>query len=295
MSQGQASSGLRWVMYPQTNQRFPFQLFVEHEPGRFLTFAVQDKWPGPGKSIFCLAGPELGEDDLPVQPEPADSCLIKYVSRFGRKLMILLDRKNRKRSWFLTIERRSKVHPDKTYQQTFWITQASAAAKRGGTYLSGLNQKDRLTIVRDTRERYGYNFSGHELQKAALASGDYALKLSTGETIAAVERKTKDGFLHTLATLDVLKAQLAELCDAHKYCALVIEADYRDLVNPKKARFYSARLVAEAIADLQVSFPRLQVVFCSNRKYAAEWVSRFFQRISRREEPKQQPELEFPS
>jgi hypothetical protein len=278
-----AETHRRWLLYPQTNRRFPYQLLLEHEPGRFLSYQVQDKWPGPGKSIFCIAGPELTEEQLPVEPEPADACAIKSISRYGRKLTVILGRKVRKRSWFLTVERKSKRDPAKTYRQTFWITQSSAMARRGGTYLSGLGRAQDLFIVRDKRERYGYSFPTHNVEQAVLPSGDYALKLTSGEVIAGVERKTRDQFLHEIATFEVLKAHLVEMTASYKYKALVIEANYSDLVNPKKSRFYSAGLVAQVIAELYASFPGLQIAFCSNRKHAAEWVGRYFQRIAKLE------------
>jgi hypothetical protein len=275
----------RWLIYPHDNDRFPYRLLVEHEPGRFLCFDIQDKWPGPGKSVFCIARPELSEADLPSGLEPVDACAITTVKRYGRKLTVLLARKIRKRSWFITLERESKTTPGKKYQQTFWITQSSAMAHRGGAYLSRKGKSHDLAIVRDSRERYGYRFPDHVTEEAALPAGDYALKDATGQVIAVVERKTREQFLADIATLEVLKASLLEMTARYRYTALVIEAAYPDLVDPRKSRFYSAGFVAEVIADLYAGFPGLQIVFCSNRKFAREWVERYFTRIARLDEP----------
>lgn len=176
--------------------------------------------------------------------------------------------------------------PGKTYQQTFWITQASAVAHRGGAYLSEAGKRRDLTIVCDKRERYGYSFPRYTIEKTNLPIGDYALKLSNGEIIAVVERKTKDGFIHEIATFDVLKARLLEMIESYKYCALLIETNYSDLIDPKKCKFYSAGFVAEVIAELFANFPKLQIVFCSNRRFAQEWIERYFQRIAKIEEPR---------
>jgi len=43
-----------------------------------------------------------------------------------------------------------------------------------------------------------------------------------------------------------------------------------DLLSPEKVHHWSAAFCARAIADLYARFPRLRVVFCSNRKMAAE-------------------------
>jgi hypothetical protein len=284
MSDSEAAP-LRWLVYEQENDRFPFRLLVEHEPGRFLSYDVQDKWPGPGKSVFCIARPELDEAALPPEPEPVDSCGIVAVTRYGRKLTVILDRKNRKRSWFITIEKQSKTDPHRTYQQTFWITQSSAAARRGGAFLSSRGKEHDLCIVRDSRERYGYRFPRHNVEEGVLTSGDYALKNDAGEVIAVVERKTKDQVLHDISTLEVLRARLLEMTRLYRHKAVVIEATYADLVDPKKNRFYTGGTVADVLADLTVSFPEVQFVYCSNRKFAAEWVERFFTRVARLEQP----------
>ncbi|MFO7675498.1 MAG: ERCC4 domain-containing protein [bacterium] len=280
-----ALPGLRWLLYATGQERFPYRLLVEEQPDRFLCFDVQDKWPGPGKSVFCLARPGLDAEQLPRDEEPVDSCGVVFIRRYGRKLTVLLDRKNRKRSWFLTIEKQSKTTPGKTYQQTFWITQSSAAARRGGAYLSSRGKVSDLAIVRDTRERYGYSFPRQEVVREAMPVGDYALKDGAGNIIAVVERKTRDQFLADIGTLEVMRARLLEMTARYGHCALVVEANYADLVNPKKARFYSAGLVAEVVAELSAGYPGLQVAFCSNRKFAAEWVERWFTRIARDADP----------
>lgn len=280
-------SPLRWLVFGQAGEKFPYLLLVEYETGRFLRYQVSDKWPGPGQSIFCLAQNELTEDGLPDDLMLADSCAIRTIRRYGRKLTVILDRPNRKRCWFVTLERKYKDDPARTYQQTFWITQSSATARRGGAYLSRRGKTDDLAIVRDTRERYGYRFPRQQVAKDALPVGDYALRDSTGQVIAVVERKTRDQFLQDIGALEVMRARLLEMVTKYRYAALVIEADYADLVNPKKSRFYSAGLVAEVIAEISSGFPGLQVAFCSNRKFAAEWVERYFTAISR---PDDRPE-----
>jgi hypothetical protein len=83
----------------------------------------------------------------------------------------------------------------------------------------------------------------------------------------------------------VLRARLLEMVTKYRYAALVVEANYADLVDPKRSHFYSSGLVAEVIAELSSAFPGLQVAFCSNRKFAAEWVERYFTSIAGLDEP----------
>ncbi|HAV43225.1 TPA: hypothetical protein DCX15_04345, partial [bacterium] len=89
-----------------------------------------------------------------------------------------------------------------------------------------------------------------------------------------------DNLLHEIATYDVLKLQLQELNNL-KYKAVIFESPYSDFINPKRIRPYSAPYMAEILADLFVSFPSIQFVFCDNRKIAAEWIYRWFKRIQR--------------
>jgi len=282
--EAERTPALRWLVYEQPDERFPYLLLIEHLPGRFLAYQVSEKWPGPGKSIFCVARPELTEDGLPSDFRVADSCGIQAIRHYGRKLTVILDRPNRKRSWFITLERKYKDDPGRAYKQTFWITQSSAAARRGGAYLSRRGKTEDLAIVSDTRERYGYRFPRQSVEKDVLPVGDYALKDPLGNLVAVVERKTRDQFLHDIGTLEVMRARLLEMVTKYRYAALVVEADYASLVDPRKSRFYSAGLVADVIAELSSAFPGLQVAFCSNRKFAAEWVERYFTRISRLDE-----------
>ena len=47
------SSELRWLIFAHEETRFPYRLYIEEEPEKFLCLKVQEKWPGPGKRIFC--------------------------------------------------------------------------------------------------------------------------------------------------------------------------------------------------------------------------------------------------
>ena len=49
-----------------------------------------------------------------------------------------------------------------------------------------------------------------------------------------------------------------------------------DFLSPDKVHHWSAAFCARAIADLYALFPRLRLVFCWNRKTAAEWTRSYF-------------------
>lgn len=89
-------------------------------------------------------------------------------------------------------------------------------------------------------------------QKSKEKICDYGL-IKNGEIVAVVERKTTDNF--------------------------------------KKQKFYNVTYIADILADLFVTFPGIQFVFCDNRKLANEWVYRWFKRINGEQNMKNHPTL----
>jgi len=90
-----------------------------------------------------------------------------------------------------------------------------------------------------------------------------------------VERKTFDGILTEFGRMDVLRQRLLEL-SSYEHNALVIEAPFADFLNPVKVHHWSAAFCARAIAELYARYPRLRVVFCTNRKIAEAWTRNYF-------------------
>jgi len=43
----------RWLVYSEDEERFPYRVFIEESPGKFLCLKAHERWPGPGKNIFC--------------------------------------------------------------------------------------------------------------------------------------------------------------------------------------------------------------------------------------------------
>jgi len=282
---------LRWFLFTCKEERFPYQLFLEDSPGRFIHLKTQEKWPGPGKNIFCKFEGYCEEEELPTE-KPIEKCLILSKRQYGRKLTIILDRKKRKRCWFIFLKKEYKRRPGEFYYQTFWITQSSAIGERRGAYIPRGGKNEVFEVIIDTAERYPYKFEKAIIRKENLPVGDYALVVN-GEIVAVVERKTLDNFIHSIATYDALKMSLSEML-LYRYKAVVFEAPYRDFINPRKNPYYSPSYVADIIADLMVSFPEIQFVFHQGRKMANEWVYRWFKRINMEEnKDTQEKETDF--
>ena len=81
--------------------------------------------------------------------------------------------------------------------------------------------------------------------------------------------------MRDLGRMDLLRQRLLELTALEQH-AIVVEARYEDFLSPDKVHYWSAAFCARAIADLYAVFPSLRLVFCSNRKTAAEWTRSYF-------------------
>ncbi|MFN7170321.1 MAG: hypothetical protein ACK4NT_03660, partial [Candidatus Omnitrophota bacterium] len=122
---------LRWLIYKKEKDNFPYWIFIEEEKNKFVFLKANDKWPGPGKNIFCKYIGEVTEGEIP-QDEPIDSCEIFLIKRYGKKLNVVLNRSQKKRCWFIFLKKEYKKKPGEFYYQVFWITQSSAIASRRG-------------------------------------------------------------------------------------------------------------------------------------------------------------------
>jgi hypothetical protein len=263
------------------DSKYPYSLFIEESPGSFIFLKTAEKWPGPGKNIFCKFEGVVGAKAVP-KGDPVDECAIFSIRRYGKRLTVILDRARNKRSWFIFIEKEYKSHPGTFYTQVFWITQSSSVAERRGAYIPRAKSSGYRIII-DSNERYPYQFGEIETKRERLPSGDYGL--SIGDTVVAVvERKTRENFLHEIAHLDVFRAKLQEMAKV-PYRAVVLEALYAEFVSPKN-KFNSGAFIARVIADLCAEFPNIPFLFFKGRKSANQWVFYYFQAVYNRRSAK---------
>jgi len=270
-------SELHWLLFKQDDEKFPYRLYLEENPDDYLILSVQERWPGPNKKIYCLVQGKCHQVDLP-DDKPVEDCAIIKTHRYGRRLNIILDRKIKKRCWFIFLKKEYKTRPGEFYEQTFWITQSSARVKRPGAYIPKIRDVSWCEIVIDKRERYPYKFGYAQIKKQNLPVGDYAL-IKQGKIVAIAERKTLDNLLHEISAYDIIKSKLYELA-TYQYKAVVFESPYSNFLNPKKIKPYSASFIADILADIIVGFSEIQFIFCENRKFAQEWLYRWFIRIN---------------
>jgi hypothetical protein len=128
-----------------------------------------------------------------------------------------------------------------------------------------------LEILVDSHERYPWKFSAQQAttRRQALPAGDYAVE-HDGRLVAAVERKSLADLSSTLSAgkLRYLLAALDELPRA----ALVVEDRYSAVF---RSSFVAPGVLAEGLAEAQVRFPAVPIVFCETRPLAQEWTYRF--------------------
>lgn len=271
------TSQLRWLIFKKESDNFPFWLFIEKEKNQFIFLKAKEKWPGPGKNIFCQYEGEVDQKSLP-EEKPLDEAKIFSLKRFGKKLTVVLDRLRNKRCWFIFLKKEYKQKPGLFYYQVFWITQTSSIAERKGGYIPSLKGENYKILI-DSNERYPYHFGEATTEKRRLKVGDYALEIDE-KIIAVVERKTKDNFFHEISSLDVIRLKLQEL-EKYPYKVLLFENDYASFID-KKNTFFRPGYIAGALADLFAQFPNIQILFFSGRKTANQWLAYYFKRIHQR-------------
>jgi hypothetical protein len=267
-----------WVLERASDPKFPFRLriYARKRTEPLLSFFVQDRWPGGNQHIFCLREPRIG-DDVTIGAE-VERVPIVALQRYGRRLSVVLDRPRQKRCDFQIVEKTYKnpaPGSPATYEQIFWFTQTAMRQRRprgARLHTASPGLEARVRIASD--ERYPWHLGPFESEPGPLPAGDYALMLE-GAILAVVERKTFDGILAEFGRMDVLRQRLLEL-SSYEHNALVIEAPFEDFLNPVKVHHWSAAFCARAIAELYARYPRLRVVFCTNRKIAEAWTRNYF-------------------
>jgi hypothetical protein len=230
--------------------------------GEGLVFRTSGTWPRT-KALFCYpmpaeAWPENGEI---VERVPLRSCV-----RRGAAIEVVADRarENRSQLVFTTARGRDVV---------FWQSPRTRKQARPNVALptakaGGLAD---LEIIVDTRERYPYRFAGQAVSIAsrALSCGDYGVVVA-GRLVAVVERKSLADLVSSV-TNGKLRYALGDLA-ALPRAAVVVEDRYSALFKQRHAR---PAVVADALAEYQVRWPTIPLVFCETRALAEEWTYRY--------------------
>lgn len=229
--------------------------------GDGIVLRVKDTWPRTSK-IYCHRhGLPWPEDADIVEELPLRSCVQR-----GAAITIEVDRTRESRSQFVITQARGR-------EMIFWQSARTAKVARPNVALptaraSGLAD---LHIYVDTRERYAWKFDKQQATtvKEALKVGDYASKVDD-EVVAVVERKSLQDLASSL-TAGKLRYRLEELATVPR-AVVVVEDRYSSVF---KLTHVKPALVADMLAECQVRYPQVPIIFAENRALAQEWAYRF--------------------
>lgn len=231
-----------------------------------LVFRTKGSWPRTS-ALYCHPVPA---DEWPAEPEIVERVPLRSCARRGAAIDVVADRAREQRSQIVYTRARGR-------EMVFWQSPRTRKQARPDVRLptaraAGIAD---LEIVIDAHERYAYRFAGKPVRAVdrALPCGDYAVTTGTGtdaKLIAAVERKSLPDLLSSL-TNGRLRYALGELA-ALPRAAVVVEERYSRIFAQDRVR---PAVVADGLADLQVRWPAIPIVFCDTRALGEEWTYRY--------------------
>ncbi|MEZ5095675.1 MAG: ERCC4 domain-containing protein [Nocardioides sp.] len=226
-----------------------------------MILKARDTWPRTAK-IYCHRVDVWPDEVEILERVPTRSCV-----RRGAAIDLVLDRARENRSQLVITTVRGGR------QAIFWQTARTVKQARPGVRVPGARAGGLpdLEIVVDSHERYAYTFADRRVTvtKAALPTGDYGV-VQDGSLLATVERKSLADLVGTL-TSGRLKYQLADLA-AVPQAAVVVEDRFSSVFKLDRVR---PAVVADGLAECQVRWPTVPIVFCETRTLAQEWAYRF--------------------
>ncbi|MGW4479845.1 ERCC4 domain-containing protein [Rhodococcus triatomae] len=245
---------------PDPDSKLPYLLWLPLGDG--LVFRTRDTWPRT-KALFCHP---VSVDEWPENPDIVERVPVRSCVRRGAAIDLVLDRGRENRSQIVYTKGRGR-------DMVFWQSPRTRKQARPNvrTPTARAAGVEVLTVVVDSHERYAYKFPGQQVETvtAPLACGDYGLVVDD-TLVASVERKSLADLVSSL-TSGKLRFALAELAALNR-AAVVVEDRYSAVF---KLEYVRPALVADGLAELQVRYPNVPIVFCENRQLAEEWTYRY--------------------
>ena len=244
---------------PDSESSLPFLVHIPLGAGG-IALKVRDVWPRTSK-LYCHRA-----DGWPDHPDVIERIPVRSCARRGAAIDLVLDRGRENRSQFVFTKARGR-------EVIFWQSARTAKQARPNVTLPTARAPGGpLEIVVDAHERYAWNFTHQQATtvRRALPAGDYAVADDDGEIVAAVERKSLADFVATV-TNGKLRFAMAALASMPR-AAVVVEDRYSAIFKLERVR---PRVVADGLAELQVRYPSVPIVFGETRQLAQEWTYRF--------------------
>jgi hypothetical protein len=245
---------------PEPESRLAYLLRLPLAGG--MVFRTSDTWPRT-KALYCHPMPA---SEWPEDPDIVERVGLRSCTRRGAAIDVVLDRgrENRSQLVFTTARGRDVVF----WQSARTRKQARPDVRVPTARAAGISE---LQIVIDSYERYAYRFANQAARTSVqpLPCGDYAV-LRGDRLVASVERKSLPDLAGSL-TSGRLRFALTELA-ALPRAAVVVEERYSQIFKLTRVR---PALVADGLAEMQVRWPNVPIVFCETRALAEEWTYRY--------------------
>jgi hypothetical protein len=250
---------------PDPDSRLPYLLRLPlPQP---LVFRTAGTWPRT-KALYCYPLPAT---DWPEAPDIVEQVPVRSCVRRGAAIDLVLDRarENRSQIVFTTARGRDAVF----WQSPRTRKQARPGVRTPTARAAGLTG---LHIIVDSHERYPWKFTTQQATttRRALPAGDYGLLLDD-RLVAVVERKSLPDLITSLTT-GRLRYALGELA-ALPRAAVVVEDRYSQIFATEITSRTGIRpaQIADGLAELQIRWPAIPIVFCETRQLAEEWTYRY--------------------
>jgi ERCC4 domain-containing protein len=224
-----------------------------------VALKVRETWPRTAK-VYCHRA-----DQWPAEPDIVERVSVRSCVRRGAAIDLVLDRGRENRSQFVFTQARGR-------EVIFWQSARTNKQARPRVAVPTARAAGQvLEILVDSHERYPWTFAKQQAitTRQALLAGDYAVSVDD-QIVAAVERKSLTDLVATL-TSGKLRYLLADLAVVPR-AAVVIEDRWSAVFKLDRVR---PSIVAEGLAEAQVRFPSIPIVFCETRPLAQEWAYRF--------------------
>lgn len=245
---------------PDAASTLPYLLLVPLGDG--LVFRVKDTWPRT-TAVYCHP---VARSEWPQEPELVERIALRALARRGAAIDVVADRGREQRSQIVFTRARGR-------DVVFWQSPRTRKQARPDVRLPTARAAGvaGLEILADAHERYPYRFSAQQatVVKRALPCGDYGVAHG-GTLVASVERKSMPD-LASSVTSGRLRFALGELA-ALPRAAVIVEDRYAAIFALTQVR---PAVIADAVAELQVRWPNVPIVFAENRRMAEEWTYRF--------------------
>lgn len=243
---------------PEADSTLPFLIRLPLGPNG-IVLKVRDTWPRTAK-VYCHPAIEW-----PASPDIIERVPVRSCTRRGAAIDLVLDRGRENRSQIVFTKARGR-------DMIFWQSARTARQARPNVTVPTQRASGHvLEILVDSHERYPWRFAGQQAttSRKALVAGDYGIEVN-GALIASVERKSLADLVATM-TGGRLRYLLAALADVAR-SALVVEDRFSAVFKLDRVR---PAVIAEGLAEAQVRFPEVPIVFCETRPLAQEWTYRF--------------------